>query len=135
MLNFHFIISNVPHIPQQLQELICILFRGQLPQSQLMEFFNLIIIVPIREVLLLKILLELLPHNIPFTNLLHLLEVLPPYGCSSRQIQDGYPILHISKVVLDLEIFYHPKKPSFNFLTILYLTIKGSRLSLLEFIT
>ena len=64
MLDFHLIILNVPDIPQHLQELICIFFHGLLSQYQLKEFFDLIIIVPVREVLLLEILLELLPHNL-----------------------------------------------------------------------
>ena len=58
-----------------------------------------------------------------------------PYGFPSSQIQYGYPSLHISRVVLDLEIFSHPKKPSFSLLTILYLTIEGRWPCLLKFIT
>ena len=92
-----------------------------------MELFDIIIIVPIREVLLVEILLELFPPNLPFIQLLYLLEVLPPNGCSSIQIEDGYTCLHISWIVLDFEIFLHPKKTSFSFLTGLYLTVKGSR--------
>ena len=42
-----------------------------------MELFDLIIIVLVREVLILEILLEPFPHNIPFINILYLLEVLP----------------------------------------------------------
>ena len=100
-----------------------------------MELFDLIIIVPVREVLLLEILLELLPYNRLFIDLLYLPEVLPPYGFSSSQIEYGYLSLHISRVVLDLEIFSHPKKPSFSFLTIIYLTIEGRRPCLIKFIT
>ena len=96
MMDFQFFIFDVPNIPQQLQEPICILFQGLLSQSQLIKLFDIIIIVPIREVLLLEILLELFPHNSPFTTLIHLLEVLPLYGRSSSQIEDGYSILHIS---------------------------------------
>ena len=99
-----------------------------------MEFFDLIIIVPVREVLLLEILLELFPHNISFINLLHLLEVFPPYGWTSSQIEDGYSSLHISWIVLGLEFFSHPKKSSFSFLSILYLTIKCRRHCILKFI-
>ena len=97
-----------------------------------MELFNLVIIVPIIYVLLLEILLELLPRNISIIDLLQLPEVLPLYGCSSSQIEYGYPSLHISRVVL--EIFSHPKKPSVNFLSIIYLTIKSRRPFLFEFI-
>ena len=100
-----------------------------------MELFDLVIIVPVREVVLLEILLELFPHNFPFINLLHLPEVLPPNGRSSSQIEYGYPSLHISRVVLDLEIFSHAKKPSFSFLTVLYLTIEGRWPCLLKLIT
>ena len=100
-----------------------------------MELFDLIIIVPVREVLLLEILLELFPHNLPFIDLLHLPEVLPPYGCSSSRIGDGYSSLHIFGIVLDLEIFPHPKKPSFSFLSSLYLTIKSRMSCFLKFIT
>ena len=89
-----------------------------------MELFNLAIIVPIGEVLLLEILLELLPHNLSVIDLLHFHEVLPPYRCSFIQIEYGYPCLHISILVLDLEILSHPKKPRFSFLTRFYLTIK-----------
>ena len=88
-LDLHFLILDVLDISQQLQELVCILFHGLLPQSQLMKFFDLVIIVPVREVFLLEILLQLSPTNFPFINLLHLSEVLPPYGCSSSQIEDG----------------------------------------------
>ena len=99
-----------------------------------MEFFNLVIVVPIREVFLLEVLLELFPHNFPFINLLHFPAVLPPYGCPTSQIEDGYSSLHISWIVLDLEILPHPKKPSFNFLSSIYLAIKRRRFSLLKFI-
>ena len=115
-LDFHLLIFDVPDIPQQLQELVFIIFHGLLSQSQLMELFDIIIIVPVKEVRLLEILLELFPHNIPFINIFHLPEVLPPYGCSSSQIEDGYSSLHISRVVLDLEILSHPKNPRFSFL-------------------
>ena len=100
-----------------------------------MELFDITIIVPVREVILLEILLELLPHNLPFIDLLYFPEVLPPYGCSSSQIEDGYPSNHISREVLDLEIFLHPNKPRFSFVSILYHTIKGRRPCLPEFIT
>ena len=60
------------------------------------------------------------------------------FGCMSNStawiyIEDGFPSLHISWVVLDLEILPHPKKPSFSFLTRFYLTIKCRRLCLLKF--
>ena len=55
MLDLHLLIFDVPDIPQQFQELICILFHGLLSQSQLMEFFNLVIIVPIGKVLLVDV--------------------------------------------------------------------------------
>ena len=100
-----------------------------------MEFHDLIIIVPVRKVLLLEVLLELLPYNLSFIDLLYLPEVLPPYGCSSIQIEGGYSSLHISRIVLDLEIFPHPQKPSFSFLTSIYLTIEGRRPFLPEFIS
>ena len=132
MMDFYFFIFDVPDIPQQIQDLFCILFHGQLSQSQLMELFDFFIIVSVREVLLLEILLEPFPHNLPFINIFHLPEVLPPYGCSSCQIEDGYPSLHISRLVLDLEIFSHPKNPSFSFLTILYLIVEGRRPSFLN---
>ena len=135
MLDFHSIIPNLPTIPQQPQEFVCIFFHGQLSQSQLVELFNLIIILPVREVLLFELLLELLPHNLSVIDLLQLPEVLPPYRCSSIQSEYGYHCLHISRVVLDLEILFHPKKPSFSFLTIFYVTIKGRRPFLLKFIT
>ena len=106
-----------------------------LSQPQLIELFDLVIIIPIIEVLLPEIILELLPHNFPSINILHFPEVLPPYGCSSSQIEDGYSSLHISWIVLDLEIFPHPKNPSFNFLTIIYLSIEGRRSCLLKLIT
>ena len=99
-----------------------------------MELFNLVIIVHVREELLLEILLELLPHDLFVSDLLNLPEVLPRYWCCSIQIEDGYSCLHISRVVLDLEIFLHPKKPSFSFLTSLYLTIKSRRPFLFNFI-
>ena len=127
-MDFHFIIIDIPDIPQQLQEFVCIFFHGQLSLFHLMELFDIIIIVPIREVLLLEIFLELLAHNLPFIDLLHFPEVLPPYRCSSIQIEGGYTFLHISRVVLDLEILSHPKKPSFSFLTRFYLTIKCRRI-------
>ena len=98
-----------------------------------MELFDLSIIVHVREVLLLEIILKLLPHNIYVIGLHHLPEVLPPYRCSSIQIEYGYPCLHISRVVLDLKILSYPKTPSFNFLTRFYLTIKCRRLCLLKF--
>ena len=100
-----------------------------------MELFNLIIILPIRDVLLLEIFLELFAYNISLIDLLYLPKVLPPHGFSSSQIEDDYHSLHISRVVLDLEIFSHPKKPRFSFLTILYLTIEVQRPCLLKFIT
>ena len=105
-----------------------------LSQSQLMEIFDFIIIVLVREVLLLEIFMELFPDNLPFIYILYFPEVLPPYGCYSNQIEDGYSSLHIYRVVLYLEILSHPKNPSFSFLTIIYLTIEGRRPCLLKFI-
>ena len=61
--------------------------------------------------------------------------MLSPYGCSSREIEDNYSSLHISWIVLDLQIFSHSKKPSFSFLTILYLPIEGRQPCILKFIT
>ena len=55
-----------------------------------MEFFDLVIIGPTREVLLLEILLELFPHDISVIDFLYLPKVLPPYGCSSIQVEYGY---------------------------------------------
>ena len=74
-----------------------------------MELFDLIIVVPIIEVHLLDMLLELFPDNLPFINIFHLPEVLPQYRCSSSEIEYGYPSLHISRVVLDLEYFLIPR--------------------------
>ena len=135
MLDFYFLNFDALDIPQQLQELVFILFHSLLSQSQLIEFFNLIIIVPDRDVLLLEVFLELFPHNSSFINLLYLSVVFPPYGCSSSQIEYSYPCFHISGVVLNLEILPHPKKPRFIFLSIIYLTIKGRRPFLLKFIS
>ena len=100
-----------------------------------MELFNLIIIVPVREVFLLEILLALFPHNSYFINLLYLSVVFPPYGCSASQIEYSYPFFHISRVVLNLEILPHPKKPSLSLLTSLDLTIKSRRPCLFKFIS
>ena len=100
-----------------------------------MELFDLVIIVPIIEVILLEILLELLPHNLPFIDLLYLSEIIPPYGCSFGQIENGYSSFHIPRIVLDLEIFPHPQKPSSSFLTSLYLTVEGRLPCLLKFIS
>ena len=133
-MDLYLLIFNILDIPQQFQEFVCVFFHGQLYQFHLMELFNLIIIVHAREVLLPEILLELFPPNLPLFDLLHLPEVIPPYGCSSSQIEDGYPSLHISRVVLDLEIFPHPKELSFSFLTNLYITIKGKRYCLFKLI-
>ena len=55
----------------------------------LQELFDIVIIVPVREVLLVGILLELLPHDLSVIDLPHFLEVLPPYGFSSIHIEDG----------------------------------------------
>ena len=73
-----------------------------------MELFNLVIIVPVREVLLVEILLKLFPPTLPFYDLLHFLEVLPLNGCYYYQIEDGYPRFHIARVLLDSGIFSHP---------------------------
>ena len=116
-MDFHFIILDVPDIPQQLQELVCILFLGLLTQPQFMEFFNLVIIVPIREVLLLEIFLELFLDNISLIYLIYFPKVFPPNRRSSCQIENRYLKFHISKIILDLEIFSYSQKPSFNFLT------------------
>ena len=69
-LDFYLLIFNIPNIPQQFQEIVCIFLHRLLSQSQLMEFFDFIIIVLVREVLLLEIFLELFPDNIPFIYLL-----------------------------------------------------------------
>ena len=99
-----------------------------------MECFHLIIIVPVREVISLEIFLELFPHIFSVFNLLYLPKVLPPNGCYSIQVEDCHPSLHISWIVLDLEIFIHPKNPIFNCLSILYLTVKGRRPFLFELV-
>ena len=95
LLDFYFFISDVLDIAQQFQEFICIFIHGFLSQSQLMEFLNLIIIIPFREISLIKILLELLPLQSPFTDPLYLLEVFPPNGGSSIQIVYGNSCLHV----------------------------------------
>ena len=96
MLDLHLFISNIPDIPQQLQKIIFILFHGLLSQSQLMEFLNLVIIIPVREVFLLEILLELFPLKSPFIDPLYLLEVFPPNGYPAIQIEYGNSCLHVS---------------------------------------
>ena len=133
-LYFYFIILDIPDIPQYLQEIICILFHGLLSQYQLMELLNLVSIITVREVFLLEILLELFPLKSPFTNPLYLYEVFPPNGCPSIQIEYGNPCLHVSRLFLNLEVLLYPKKPSFSFLSNIYLTIKCRRFILLKFI-
>ena len=96
LLDLQFFISAVPDIPQQFQELIYIFIHGLLSQSQLMELLDLFIIIPVRKVFLLEILLELFPLQFPFTNLLYVLEVFPPNGCPSNQIEYGNSCLHVS---------------------------------------
>ena len=87
--------KDVPYIPQQFQELICIFIHGLLSQSQLMELLDLVIIIPVRKVFPPEILLELFPLQFPFTDLLYLLEVFPPNGCLSIQIEYGNSGLHV----------------------------------------
>ena len=133
-LDFYLLIFNILGIPQHFQERFFIFLHGLLSQSHLMEFFDFIIVVSVREVLLLEIFLELFPDNLPFVDLFHLHELFPPNRHHSSQVKDGYPILHISIIVLDLEIFSHTKNPSVSFLPSIYLTIEGRQLCLLEFI-
>ena len=99
-----------------------------------MEILNLVIIIPVKEVFLPEILLELLPLQFPFTDPLYLLEVFPPNGCSSIQIKYGNSCLHVSGIIMHLKVLLYPKKPSFSLLSSLYLTIKCRRLSFLKFI-
>ena len=99
-----------------------------------MELLNLIIIIPVREVFLLEILLELFPLQFPFTDLLYLLEVFPPNGCSSILIKYGKSCLHVSWIILYLIVLLYPKNPSFSFLSRLYLTIICKRFSFPKFI-
>ena len=73
-----------------------------------MEFFDLVIIVPVREIFLLEILLELLPLKPSFVDPLYLLEVLPPNGCPSVQIEYGNPCLHVPRMILNLEVLLYP---------------------------
>ena len=65
-------------------------------QSQLMKFFDIVIIVPVNEVFPLEILLELFPLKSPFNDLTYLLEVLQLNGCPSIQIEYGKYFLHVS---------------------------------------
>ena len=134
-LYFYLLILNIPDIPQQFQELVCIFLHSLLSHYQLMEFFDFIIIVLVREVLLLEIFMELFPDILPFTYILYLPEVFPPNRRSSCQTENGYSSFHISRIILDLEIFSYSQKPSFILLTSLYLTIEGRRLCLPEFIS
>ena len=97
-----------------------------------MEFFDLIIIIAVREVFFLEVFLELFLSDIPFTDLLYLPKVLPQNGFSSIQVEDGNPIFDISLIVLDLEIFPHPNKSRFHFFSTLYLTIEGRWISFLN---
>ena len=76
-----------------------------------MELLNLVIIMPVREVFLPEIVLELFPLKSPFTDPLYLLEVLPPNGCPSIQIEYGNPFLHVSRIILNFEILLYSKKP------------------------
>ena len=119
-------------IPQQFQELVCIFIHGLLSQSQLMEPVNLVIIILVREVFMPEILLGLFPLQFPFTDPLYLLEVFPPNGCSSIQIKNGNPCLHVSWIILHLKVLLYPKKPSFSLLPSIYLTIKCRRLTFLN---
>ena len=98
-----------------------------------MELFDLVIIVPVREVFLHEIILEPFPHKSSFTGPPYLLEVLPPNGCPSIQTEYGNPCLHVPQIILNLKVLLYPKKPSFNLLSSLYFTIKR-RFSLLKFI-
>ena len=78
-LDFHLLTLDIPGISQRL--------HGLLSQSQLMKFFDLVMIVPVKEEFLLEIILELFPHNFPFINLLHFPAVFPPYGCPASQLK------------------------------------------------
>ena len=100
-----------------------------------MKLFDLIIIILVREVLLLEILLELFPLKSPFTDPLYLFEVFPPNGCSSIHIEYGNSYLHVSWIILYLEVLLYPKEPSFSFLSHLYITIKCRRFSFPKFIS
>ena len=134
MMDLQFFISDVSDIPQQLEKLICIVFHGPLSQSQLMELLNLVIIIPVKEVFLLEIILELFPPKSPFTDPLYLLEVFPTNGCSSIQIEYCNSCLHVPQTILNLKLLLYPKKPRFSLLSSLYLTIKRRRFRFLEFI-
>ena len=77
-LDLHFFIFDVPYVPQKFQELISIFIHGLFSQSQLVELLDIVIIIPVKEVFLPEILLELFPFQSPLTDLIYLLEVFPP---------------------------------------------------------
>ena len=66
-----------------------------LSQYHLIEFLDLVIIVPVKEVFLLEILLEPFPLKFSFTDPPYLLKVLPPNKCPSIQTKYGNPFLHV----------------------------------------
>ena len=100
-----------------------------------MELLDLVIIIPVRKVFLPKILLELFPLQFPFTDLIYLLEVFPPNGFPSIQIEYGNSCLHVSWIILHLKVLIDPKKPRFSFLSHLYLTINSRRFRFPKFIS
>ena len=97
------------------------------------EPFHFFCIVPIEEVLLLEVLIELLPHNLPLIYILDLSTMIPLYRYSSIQIEYGHACLHVLEVVLDLEILPHPKNPSLNSFTWFGFTIKNGKFFLPKF--
>ena len=99
-----------------------------------MELLDLIIIIPIRKVFLPQILLELFPLQFSFDDPLYLIEVFPPNGWFSIQIEYGNSYLHVSWIIMHLKALHYPKKPSFSLLSSLYLTIKCRRFGFLKFI-
>lgn len=98
-----------------------------------MEFFDLTIIVSATKVLLLKVLLEPLPDDLSFADLISLFEVFPPKWGSAIQIEYGDSGLHVSIVIMNLEILPYPKKPSLSFLPGFDLTVKSRWFDFPEF--
>lgn len=69
-----------------------------------------------------------------FSSSFHILHIFPLYFCFSLQAIGTHLYLHVLKIVMNYEEFFHSKEPCFNILLFLHLTMKFRRLGFLKFL-
>jgi hypothetical protein len=83
----------------------------------------------------LEVFLKLLPRQFAFLQSLDFLEVFPPNGSSSIQVDNNNPFLSVLGVIMYPKLLLHTKQPCLELFSLINFSIEGRRLNLLEFLS